>query len=547
MLATGGANGEYGAMSAARASRLHFSTVLVLLVGFGLTAVLSLSARAVHNNNEDRLLRERVQEAGVLFTGVLPSRVSPLAAAAAVAEATNGDRVALTRVLGPSVGTASGQYASASIWSTGATAPVLVLGARPELEDQSPAEIRAVLGKAARTNELSVVSFVDDAQPRIGYAFASQHAPSRYVAYTEANLPKDRQSRVIKGNDAFAGLDYAVYIGSTAQRDNLLTASASNLPLRGRTSSLTVPFGDSKLLIVMSPTAELGGTLLAKLQWLVLGFGVLFTLGAAALSERLVRRREQAVELAEELRTSSEENARLYAAQRSVAQTLQHSLLPEILPEIPGLTVGARYIAGTADIEIGGDWYDVMHLDDGSVMFVVGDVSGRGLAAGTIMAGLRYAIRAYAAQGDDPATILTKLAHLISIGDDGHFATVLCGVIDVDRHVVTLANAAHPAPLLINGQTRFVSTSVGVPIGVKAVRPYDAVTITVPEAATLLVFTDGLVERRGEIIDAGLERLRETADQVHTSLEDLLEDLTASLPPDGPADDTAILGVRWTN
>jgi serine phosphatase RsbU (regulator of sigma subunit) len=280
---------------------------------------------------------------------------------------------------------------------------------------------------------------------------------------------------------------------------------------------------------------------------LVLGFGVLFTLGAAALSERLVRRREQAVELAAELRTTAEENARLYAAQRSVAQTLQHSLLPEILPEIPGLTVGARYIAGTADIEIGGDWYDVMHLDDGSVMFVVGDVSGRGLEAGTIMAGLRYAIRAYAAQGDDPATILTKLAHLISIGDDGHFATVLCGVIDVERHVVTLANAAHPAPLLINGQTSFVSTSVGVPIGVDAVRPYDAVTITVPEAATLLVFTDGLVERRGEIIDAGLERLRETADQVHASLEELLEDLTASLPPDGPADDTAILGVRWTN
>ncbi|HEY1738486.1 MAG TPA: hypothetical protein VGI86_07240, partial [Acidimicrobiia bacterium] len=348
-------------MPAARASRLHFSTVLVLLVGFGLTAVLSLSARAVHNNNEDRLLHERVQEAGVLFTGVLPSRESPLAAAAAVAEATNGDRTALTRLLSPSVGTASGQYASASIWSTGsaATTPLLVLGARPELEDKSPADIRAVLGKAARANELSVVSFVDAPQPRIGYAFASQHVPSRYVAYTETNLPKDRQSRVIKGNDAFAGLDYAVYIGSTPRRDNLLTTSASKLPLQGRTSSLTVPFGDSKLLVVMSPTTELGGTLLARLQWLVLGFGVLFTLGAAALSERLVRRREQAVELAAELRTTAEENARLYAAQRSVAQTLQHSLLPEILPEIPGLTVGARYIAGTADIEIGGDWYDV--------------------------------------------------------------------------------------------------------------------------------------------------------------------------------------------
>ena len=200
-------------------------------------------------------------------------------------------------------------------------------------------------------------------------------------------------------------------------------------------------------------------------------------------------------------------------------------MLPETLPEIPGLTVGARYIAGVDDIEIGGDWYDVMPLDGGNVMFVVGDVSGRGLAAGTIMAALRYAIRAYAAQGDDPAAILTKLANLISISDDGHFATVLCGVIDVDGHSVTLANAAHPEPLLINGQTSFVSTDIGVPIGVQAHQPYASTTIAVPAAATLVVFTDGLVERRGEIIDVGLQRLRETAGRSHC---------LARRPPRGP-------------
>ena len=125
--------------------------------------------------------------------------------------------------------------------------------------------------------------------------------------------------------------------------------------------------------------------------------------------------------------------------------------------------------------------------------------------------------------------------------------TVLCGVIDVDGHSVTLANAAHPEPLLINGQSRFVSTSIGVPIGVQPHQPYASTTISVPEAATLVVFTDGLIERRGEVIDIGLQRLRETAGQAHASLDELLEDLTANLPPDGPADDTAILGVRWTS
>ena len=153
-----------------------------------------------------------------------------------------------------------------------------------------------------------------------------------------------------------------------------------------------------------------------ELQWLLLGFGLLLSAGAATLTERLVRRREHAQRLADELGEIADENARLYAAQRTVAQTLQHSLLPDDAPRHPRTRGGARYIAGVADIDIGGDWYDVIELDDGHILFVVGDVSGRGLPAATVMASLRYAIRAYAAQGDDPATILTKLGALISIG-----------------------------------------------------------------------------------------------------------------------------------
>jgi serine phosphatase RsbU (regulator of sigma subunit) len=175
-------------------------------------------------------------------------------------------------------------------------------------------------------------------------------------------------------------------------------------------------------------------------------------------------------------------------------------------------------------------------------------VSGQGLAAGTIMASLRYAIRAYARQGDDPATILTKTADLIDVGDSGHFATVLCGVIDVARHEVTMANAAHPEPLLVDtDRADFVSTDVGVPIGVDHSRPYESVTVTVPPGATLLAFTDGLVERRGEVLDVGLERLREAAARKHASVDALLLDLAERLTPNGPTDDIAILGVKWKN
>ena len=205
------------------------------------------------------------------------------------------------------------------------------------------------------------------------------------------------------------------------------------------------------------------------------------------------------------------------------------------------------YIAGVADIDIGGDWYDVIDLDDGRILFVVGDVSGRGLPAATVMAALRYSTRAYAAQGDDPATILTKLGALISIVVDGHFATVLCGVIDVDRHEVVLANAGHPEPLVIDGSdATFVSTAVGVPIGVAH-----------PETVRC---RSGLGSARGDTARVH-RRSRRAARRASRRRSGAIcatrppspispspvysTDLAENLPADGPSDDIAILGVKW--
>ena len=103
---------------------------------------------------------------------------------------------------------------------------------------------------------------------------------------------------------------------------------------------------------------------------------------------------------------------------------------------------------GVDGVDIGGDWYDVIDVGGGQVILVVGDVSGRGLRAATEMASLRYAIRAYAAQGDPPEVILSKLSRLINLVRDGHFATVLCGLVNVAERRVTFANAGHPSPLL---------------------------------------------------------------------------------------------------
>ena len=183
---------------------------------------------------------------------------------------------------------------------------------------------------------------------------------------------------------------------------------------------------------------------------------------------------------------------------------------------------------------------------NGRAVFVVGDVSGRGLSAATTMASLRHAIRAYAVQGGGPAVILAKLGELIGQPEEGYFATVLCGSLDVDRHLLTVASAGHFAPLVVEGGTaHYVDLDVGPPIGVRPRQEAPEVTVTVPPGATVVAFTDGLVERRGEHLDVGLDRLAHAAAGHRGSIDDLLGRLLVDLAPAGSDDDIAILGVQW--
>jgi serine phosphatase RsbU (regulator of sigma subunit) len=222
-------------------------------------------------------------------------------------------------------------------------------------------------------------------------------------------------------------------------------------------------------------------------------------------------------------------------------------LLPEGLPVFAGLETSVLYVPAGEDIDIGGDWYDLVEVDGGRALVVVGDVSGHGLPAATTMASLRYAARAYATEQYGPGDLLTKLSDFVGRSEHDYFATVLCGLIDVEAHTLTIASAGHLAPLLISGkQAEFVELDPGVPIGVERTGPYPEVTISVPPRATLLAFTDGLVERRGEMLDAGLSRLRAAAIADARELDELVAELGRDLASEGPQDDTAILGIRWT-
>ena len=127
-----------------------------------------------------------------------------------------------------------------------------------------------------------------------------------------------------------------------------------------------------------------------------------------------------------------------------------------------------------------------------------------------------------------------------------YFATVLCALIDVDAHSLTLASAGHLAPLLINdGEARFVELHGNPPIGVRHDSPYEEKTVSVQPQTTLVAFTDGLVERRGEVLDVGLARLRDAATTHSLALSELLAKLIRDLASDDHHDDTAIVGIRW--
>jgi serine phosphatase RsbU (regulator of sigma subunit) len=160
------------------------------------------------------------------------------------------------------------------------------------------------------------------------------------------------------------------------------------------------------------------------------------------------------------------------------------------------------------------------------------------------MATLRSSVRAFATETDSPAEILERLARLVDLQRDGHFATVLCVAFSLDDHALTVASAGHPSPLLVcEGRAEFVAAPVGTPIGVAGGTSYSATTIQVTPGVTLLMFTDGLFERRGESIDLGMERLRRAvSSRRSSSVEALVDGVVEAQINDIVHDDAAFWG-----
>jgi PAS domain S-box-containing protein len=216
------------------------------------------------------------------------------------------------------------------------------------------------------------------------------------------------------------------------------------------------------------------------------------------------------VELIEELAARAGlalENATLYDRKRSLAYTLQTSLLPaDPLPTVDGLSIAVGYHPGE-DLEVGGDMYDVVPLSAGRVGIVIGDVQGRGAHASAVMGQLRAAVRAYAVLDLEPATLLSHLDELVRGLDDMLLVTVVYAIYDPFTRRCILANAGHPPPLLAGADGCFpMEVPPDVPLGVGGISFTDHVFV-MPPGDTMVLYTDGVVERRDQPVDQGVRAL----------------------------------------
>jgi sigma-B regulation protein RsbU (phosphoserine phosphatase) len=247
---------------------------------------------------------------------------------------------------------------------------------------------------------------------------------------------------------------------------------------------------------------------------------------------------------------------RALAIERAATRLLERSLLPETLPSCPGLAFATRYVPAE-EHTVGGDWYDLFMLPDGQLWIVVGDVAGHGVQAAVVMGRIRSALRAYALLDTSPAHVLDLVDRKVHQFEMGTFATVACAVSSPPYEALTIALAGHLPPVVaVPGQrAAFPDVEASLPVGASRwssgansavlAAARRSTTITLAPGSVAAFYTDGLIERRGECIDVGLERLRDvtTPGAPEHVAADIMRHLVGNTIT---TDDIALVVIGWS-
>jgi hypothetical protein len=259
----------------------------------------------------------------------------------------------------------------------------------------------------------------------------------------------------------------------------------------------------------------------------------IFVAGASAIAIASWRFNEQ-------LRAQAWRETGRRAEAEAVAAALSRSLRPDVLPSLAGGSVAARYLPADAR-DIGGDWYDVLELPDGRVVLTLGDVAGHGVLAASAMAGLRHSVRTYALEGLSPVEVTERVHRFF----EGEFATFLYLVYEPEAGELRFANAGHVPPVVVLGddEPRLLTESRSFPLGLGADARIEEGVVEFPAGSLVVIYTDGLVERRGAELGEQLERLRALVADCDGDVESVCDCVIAAFPPAG-GDDVALLAFR---
>ena len=255
----------------------------------------------------------------------------------------------------------------------------------------------------------------------------------------------------------------------------------------------------------------------------------------------------QLLQLAADRLAVAIDRARLNEQAHHIAATLQRSLLPRSVPEVPGIELATRYQPGADGTQVGGDLYDVVPYSDGRVGLAIGDVVGRGIEAASLMGQIRNSLRAYAMEDDRPEQVVERLNLLMHHWQQDRIATLTYLVLDPKNGHLIFSTAGHLPPLVLgpDGEASYLEGGEFVPLGVLPFGGYMAGEAVIKPGSTIILYTDGLVEERGLSIDDGLERLRLAVQRAPEDPDDMCDFLLAEVPPNGAAgDDVAVLATR---
>ncbi|WP_328773296.1 SpoIIE family protein phosphatase [Streptomyces sp. NBC_00286] len=243
------------------------------------------------------------------------------------------------------------------------------------------------------------------------------------------------------------------------------------------------------------------------------------------------------------------QRAMLYEQEKDLAQGLQQAMLPRSIPSVPGADIAVRYRSASLGRDIGGDWYDVIPLPGGRVGAVIGDVQGHDTHAAAVMGQLRIVLRAYAAEGHTPATVMARASVFLDELDTERFATCTYAEADLSTGVVQIVRAGHIDPLIRDpdGSCHRLFIEGGLPLGLSAEfgrLHYQVDTFELEPGQSLLLYTDGLVEQPGVDLDEGMKTLQALVHTGPDDVRDLADRLIDVADERGGEDDVALLLLR---